>query len=227
MTVEEFAQLVLAQTKARLLASYPDSPQHEWETVNVVPGPKYTKVDIGPEGNRSGKYMVENATGVIYGIKGYGRVHKGHVYGTLDTVGDWYWGGYTGEKVEGVKLGHLSPHARRFITDRAVGKFQGELTAAAPEISRILDEFEQKERRRWQQPAWLHERNNDPYGTPNNHEFWSSPIGCLAERVGDYKIFVTGGFYYAYDVKHNAWLHFDSEKACLERVAKPAIDPWA
>jgi len=99
MTVEEFAQLVLAQTKARLKADYPDSPQHEWETVQVVPGPVYTKVDIGPAHNMSGKYMIENSTGIIYGIKGYGRVHKGHRYGTLATVNDWYWGGYVGEPI--------------------------------------------------------------------------------------------------------------------------------
>ena len=96
MTVEEFAQVLLEQTQARLKADYPTSPQWEWETVRVVPGPKYTKVDIGPNGNLSGKYMIDNETGVIYGIKGYGKVHKGHVYGTLDTVGDWYWGGYVG-----------------------------------------------------------------------------------------------------------------------------------
>ncbi len=98
MTADEFAQIVLAQTKERLRTSYPDSPQHEWEQVRVTPGPKYTKVDIGPKGNMSGKYMIENATGVIYGIKGYGSVHKGHMYGTLDTVEQWYWGGYVGER---------------------------------------------------------------------------------------------------------------------------------
>jgi hypothetical protein len=101
MNVDEFAQLVLAQTKARLQADYPTSSQHEWERVQVVPGPKCTKVDIGPEHNMSGKYMIENATGVIYGIKGYGKVHKGHMYGTLDTAGEWYWGGYTGERIAG------------------------------------------------------------------------------------------------------------------------------
>ena len=53
-------------------------------------GPKYTRVDVGT----SGKYMVENSTGAIYGIKGYGRVHRGHAYGTLDTVDDWDWSGY-------------------------------------------------------------------------------------------------------------------------------------
>lgn len=97
MDVNEFAALVLAQTQTRLKVSYPTSPQWEWERVSVKPGPVYTKVDIGPEGNMSGKYMIENATGIIYGIKGYGKVHKGHRYGTLETAGDWYWGGYTGQ----------------------------------------------------------------------------------------------------------------------------------
>ena len=90
MTVEEFAALVQEQTRARMKQQYPESP-HMWdETTQVRPGPKYTKVDVGT----SGKYMIENATGVIYGIKGYGVAHKGHVYGTLDTVDAWYWGGY-------------------------------------------------------------------------------------------------------------------------------------
>lgn len=57
----------------------------------IKPGLKYTKVDVGD----SGKYMVENATGNIYGIKAYGVIHKGHQYGTLDTIHDWTWGRYT------------------------------------------------------------------------------------------------------------------------------------
>jgi len=99
MDVHEFAALVLEQTQARLRADYPTSPQWEWERVSVKPGPVYTKVDVGPEHNMSGKYMIENATGIIFGIKGYGRVHKGHRYGTLATADQWYWGGYVGEKL--------------------------------------------------------------------------------------------------------------------------------
>ena len=38
--------------------------------------------------------MIENSTGDIWGIKGYGVVHKGHHYGTLDTVDAYFWGGY-------------------------------------------------------------------------------------------------------------------------------------
>ena len=95
MTVEEFAELVQEQTRARMKREYPDSP-HMWdkEVAQVRPGPKYAKVDVGWPHNMSGKYMIENSTGTIYGIKGYGVVHKGHVYGTLDTVDAWYWGGY-------------------------------------------------------------------------------------------------------------------------------------
>jgi hypothetical protein len=145
MTVDEFAAILLEQTKARLKADYPDSPWHEREHVQVKPGKVYTKVDIGPEYNMSGKYMVRISDGTIFGIKVYGMVHKGRTYGTLDTVNDWYWGGYTGELIKGVPLGRLSPDARRFVTERAVGNLQEELTAAAPEISRILEEFENEE----------------------------------------------------------------------------------
>ena len=98
MTVEEFAALVQEQTRARIKQQYPDSP-HMWDrdVTQVRPGPKYTKVDVGPEHNMSGKYMIENSTGDIWGIKGYGVVHRGHHYGTLDTVDAYFWGGYVAE----------------------------------------------------------------------------------------------------------------------------------
>ena len=59
--------------------------------VTIKYGNKYTRIDRGD----SGCYMIDNMTGVIYGIKAYGVVHKGHAYGTLDTVDEWNWGGYT------------------------------------------------------------------------------------------------------------------------------------
>jgi hypothetical protein len=60
---------------------------------SIVPGKKYVKVDVG----QSGKYMVD-LEGNIFGCKAYGVIHRGHQYGTLDTVEDWYWGGYVGVK---------------------------------------------------------------------------------------------------------------------------------
>ena len=82
-TVQDFADLVLEQTKARVHHDYPTKYNDGTEMadtyeVHVIPGKVYTKVDVGPHHNMSGKYMVDNATGVIYGIKGYGKVHKGH-----------------------------------------------------------------------------------------------------------------------------------------------------
>lgn len=94
MTVEQFAQMVLAQQKARLAKDY-SQWQADAEQVQVIPGRVYTKVDLGTEGGGfSGKFMVENATGIIYGIKAYGKVHKGHYYGTLDTTDRFAWGDY-------------------------------------------------------------------------------------------------------------------------------------
>lgn len=60
-------------------------------------GAKFDKVDVGT----SGKFMVEARTGNIYGIKGYGVVHRGHWYGTLDTTGEYFWGNYYPEKLDG------------------------------------------------------------------------------------------------------------------------------
>ena len=93
--IAAFAALLLEQHTERLRASGYDWP----ETVKVHPRKLYTLVDVGPEHNMSGRYMVEHATGIIYGIKGYGKVHKSHRYGTLDTIHEWQWGGYRARKV--------------------------------------------------------------------------------------------------------------------------------
>ena len=61
--------------------------------VNVVPGTKYTKVDVGPRNNWSGKFMIDK-NGNIFGIKAYGVIHRGKRYGALDTVDDYFWGEY-------------------------------------------------------------------------------------------------------------------------------------
>ncbi len=57
---------------------------------SIKPGKKYDKIDIGG----SGKLMVVKATGEVFGIKAYGVIHKGHAYGTLDTISKLDWGGF-------------------------------------------------------------------------------------------------------------------------------------
>jgi hypothetical protein len=94
MTIEQLAELILSQKRDRLARLY-SAEQASWECVSVIPGPKYTKIDHGPAHNMSGFLMIENATGEIFGIKAYGKVHKGHRYGTLATAGQWYWGDYS------------------------------------------------------------------------------------------------------------------------------------
>ena len=51
---------------------------------------KYTRVDIGD----NGRYMVENETGNIYGIKAYGVIHRGHFFGNLNNIDNYFWGSY-------------------------------------------------------------------------------------------------------------------------------------
>ena len=57
--------------------------------------PKYTKIDD----KTSGRYMIENSTGEIYGIKAYGVIHRGHYYGNLDTINNYNWGYYRAVKI--------------------------------------------------------------------------------------------------------------------------------
>jgi len=79
-------------------------------------------------------------------------------------------------------------------------------------------------RRRGSQPAWLHERVNDPCGTPNKDPFWETqPF----ERRGNFKIFERDGVWYAYDVQYNAWWHFASQEEAHARADGGSVDVWA
>lgn len=93
--VERDTRANFARKQARDQAeglNYPmEIHEPDW-TCTVLAGLKYAKVDVG----RSGKYMVDLATGEIFGIKSYGVIHRGHRYGTLDTIHDFDWGGYQG-----------------------------------------------------------------------------------------------------------------------------------
>ena len=90
--IEKFAKLL---EKEQLKNFYRKGWTHEPVLgVRIIPGRKYIKVNVGA----SGKYMIDGDK--IFGIKGYGVIHKGHQYGTLDTIEDWYWGSYKAHKKE-------------------------------------------------------------------------------------------------------------------------------
>lgn len=106
--LEAFRARVESDTRARYAADwerdkdrgmdYPLSIHEPQMCVKVKIGRKYANVDVGS----SGKYMVTLDTGEIYGIKAYGVIHRGHHYGTLDTTGEWDWGGFTARKLQKV-----------------------------------------------------------------------------------------------------------------------------
>ena len=90
-TVQEFAERLEREQRERMnheVLRLLDGP-HYRSAVHV--GPMYPRVAFGERG----QYMVVNATGEIFGIKAYGVIHRGHAYGTLDTIEAWDWSGYT------------------------------------------------------------------------------------------------------------------------------------
>jgi hypothetical protein len=99
--LETFRQLVESQQLNRLrVCNLGCEANIRGASVIVKPGKKYAKVDIGG----GGRYMVEVSTGNIFGIKGYGVIHRGHFYGTLDTINEYNWGGYYPAKIVGEPL---------------------------------------------------------------------------------------------------------------------------
>jgi hypothetical protein len=97
--LDAFVALFHADHAAYYNRQYPDSKLPVDMAWAAKPGKKFVKVNIGT----SGRYMVDLNDGTIYGIKGYGTVHYGHVYGTLDTIHDWFWGEYYGVYLPSIK----------------------------------------------------------------------------------------------------------------------------
>lgn len=95
--IEAFGMLVQSDTTERMTKDGFGSQIAIHARVTIKPGNKYTKVDVGS----SGKYMVEMRTGNIFGIKGYGQVHKGHFYGTVNETAQWNWGNYYPTRKDG------------------------------------------------------------------------------------------------------------------------------
>ena len=90
--LQAFADLLGEHQLARHAQEGLTYPGHEKAAqVRTHFGKKFARVDVGA----SGKYMVDLDTLEIFGVKGYGVVHRGHCYGTLNTIHAWNWGGYT------------------------------------------------------------------------------------------------------------------------------------
>uniref|UniRef100_A0A6H2A5Q4 Uncharacterized protein n=1 Tax=viral metagenome TaxID=1070528 RepID=A0A6H2A5Q4_9ZZZZ len=95
MNIQEFANLVSEQQKLAYAKRGNTFDPEKYCATRVIPGKKYTKVDVGS----SGKFMIDS-DGNIFGIKGYGVIHRGHHYGTLNTVNQYFWGEYHPIKIK-------------------------------------------------------------------------------------------------------------------------------
>ena len=87
--IRVLAQKIQEQTKERLMKQYKNLDFDFESKTTIIPGRKYIKIDVG----NSGKFMIDN-DGNIFGIKGYGIINKKKQYGNLDTIDDFYWGGW-------------------------------------------------------------------------------------------------------------------------------------
>ena len=67
-----------------------DYPNQDPPKVTIKHGRVHIKIDL----DRSGFLMVEKSTGFIYGIKAYGQIHRGHQYGSLETINDFFFKAY-------------------------------------------------------------------------------------------------------------------------------------
>ena len=94
--LQKLAELISIQTRETFVHRGFSAAVHERSfEVQIKPGKKYTKVDVGA----SGKYMVDSE-GNIFGIKAYGVIHTGKRYGTLDTIDQFYWGDYVAKPIK-------------------------------------------------------------------------------------------------------------------------------
>jgi hypothetical protein len=89
--LEQFRALFEADTIRGYLSKGYNLDLHKRNyEASVKIGSKYARVDRGG----SGVYMVDLSTGEIFGVKAYGVIHRGHRYGTLDTINAYDWSGY-------------------------------------------------------------------------------------------------------------------------------------
>lgn len=125
MSIEEklqrFCEVLTKENKERLIIEGFSPANTEYFIRHAIAhyhiGNKYARVDVGD----SGRYMVELDTERIYGIKGYGVIHRGHSYGTLDTIDDYYWGRYRAVKrVRHDNPSNITPNKAKSIVKKAL-----------------------------------------------------------------------------------------------------------
>jgi len=100
------------------------------DVVRTETGYKFDKVFViqGAD-NPSGRYMVENRTGKIYGIKSWTQVNKRRQYGTLETVDQFDWSEFYARPLPGTDAER--EHVERETTIKSTQKKRGRKSNAS------------------------------------------------------------------------------------------------
>jgi hypothetical protein len=80
----------------------------------VETGRKFDKVFENTGTQRLGRYMIDRNSWTIYGIKSWAQINPRRNFGTLDTVSQYDWSGYTGSPKAGTaaESAHLEAEAK-------------------------------------------------------------------------------------------------------------------
>ena len=71
------------------------------DTWQVETGRKFDKVFVQGKHQKMGRYMVDRNSWTIYGIKSWAQINPRRTFGTIDTVAQFDWSGYTGNPKSG------------------------------------------------------------------------------------------------------------------------------
>ena len=72
-------------------------------TWQVETGRKFDKVFEKTSNQKLGRYMIDRNSWTIYGIKSWAQMNPRRTFGTLDTVSQFDWSGYTGSPLAGTE----------------------------------------------------------------------------------------------------------------------------
>jgi len=89
--------VLLERQQAERMVSQGLNPALHNHKVRADIGRKFAHIVCGT----TSKFMVEVATGNIFGTKGVQQVHRGHFYGTLETTGEYFWCEYYPSRLDG------------------------------------------------------------------------------------------------------------------------------
>jgi hypothetical protein len=106
----EYSQKVEAFVKA-LMTQNVGVKGDKWQ---VETGRKFDKVYVQTDVQKLGRYMVDRNSWIIYGIKSWAQINPRRTFGTLDTVSQYDWSGYTGSPKAGTdaEKAHLEAEAQ-------------------------------------------------------------------------------------------------------------------